>query len=66
MILTEQEIYDRYTERVAIMQFEGGLSHERASQTVFNLVAKWCKDHRLTFPQSIREDYRRVITGKKS
>ena len=62
--MTERDVYERYAERAAIMEHDGGLSRERATQPVFNLVAAWCKRNGYRFPQSIRDDYRKVITGK--
>lgn len=62
--MTERDLYERYAERAAIMEFDGGLTREQASQRLFNQVAAWCKKHGYRFPQSIREDYRKVITGK--
>lgn len=64
MQISERDIYERFVERAAIMQFDGGLSHEAASQYVFNKVGAWCKLQSIRFPQLIRNDYRRVITGK--
>lgn len=61
--ISDQDIYDRYAERAAIMQHDGGLSLEKASQFVFNQVAAWCKAQGRKVPQSIRDDYRRVIDG---
>jgi hypothetical protein len=62
-VMTDQDIYERYAERAAIMQYEGGLTYGRASQTVFNQVAKWCKSTGRRFPQLVRDDFRRVIVG---
>ena len=62
--LSEQDIYERYAERAAIMEFDGGMSREHASQLMFNRVGAWCKLQRIPFPQMIRDDYRKVITGK--
>lgn len=65
MQLSEQDVYERCCERAAIMQFDGGLSREAASQWVFNRVGAWCKLQRIKFPQLIRDDYRRVIVGDR-
>lgn len=62
--MTERDLYERYAERAAIMEYEGGLRREQATQPLFNQVAAWCKKNGYRFPQSIREDYRKVITGK--
>ncbi len=63
--LSDQDIYERYAERAAILEFDGGLSRERASQLVFNSVGAWCKLQRIPFPQLIRDDYRKVIVGDR-
>lgn len=62
--MTERELYERYVERAAIMQYEGGMSREASSQHVFNSVGRWCKEKRLPFPKLVRDDFRVVITGK--
>ena len=53
-MISDQDIYERYIERAAIMQYDGGLTYGRASQTVFNQVAKWCKSTGRKFPQCVR------------
>jgi hypothetical protein len=62
-MISDQDIYERYIERAAIMQYDGGLTYGRASQTVFNQVAKWCKSTGRKFPQCVRDDFRDVIVG---
>lgn len=62
-MISDQDIYERYIERAAIMQYDGGLTYGRASQTVFNQVAKWCKSTGRKSPQCVRDDFRDVIVG---
>lgn len=62
--ITEQDLYERYAERAAIMEFDAGFTRQAASQSLFNQIAAWCKKYGYRFPQSIRDDYRKVITGK--
>lgn len=62
-MITEEQLYERYCERAAILQFDAGMSPHRASQDTFNAVARYCKQHGIPFPQSVREDFRLIIVG---
>lgn len=63
-IATNEQLTERYLERAAIMEVEGGLSRERASQLCFNQLAAWCKAKGRPMPQAVRDDFRKVIVGK--
>lgn len=54
---------ERFSERVAIMLIDGEAS-ENEVQKIFNAAARWCKERQLPLPQSIRDEYRRVLTGR--
>lgn len=62
--MTDSQLIELYNERVAIMQIEGGLTRERASQECFNKIGAYCKRNKRSMPQYVRDDYREVITGK--
>ena len=62
-MITEEQLYERYCERAGILQYDAGFSAHRASQDTFNAVARYCKEQRIPFPQSVREDFRQIIVG---
>lgn len=64
-IASNEELVERYLERAGIMEFDGGLTRERASQECFNKLGAWCKAKGRPLPQAVRDDYREVITGKR-
>lgn len=63
MELSERDIFERYCERAAIMQFDGGLSASRSSQIVFHQVKEWASRNGIPFPTSVRDDFHAIITG---
>ncbi len=63
-IASNDELTERYLERAAIMEFDGDMSREQASRECLNKLAAWCKAKGRPLPQSVRDDYRRVITGR--
>ena len=64
-IASNQDLVERYFERAAIMEYVGELSRERASQECFNKLGAWCKAKGRPLPQAVRDDFRKVITGKR-
>ena len=63
-IVSNDDLAERYVERSAIMEIDGNLSRERASQECFNKLAAWCKAKGRPLPQAVRDDFRKVITGR--
>ncbi len=63
-IATNKDLVERYRERAGIMEYDGGLSRERASQECFNKLGAWCKAKGRPLPQAVRDDFRKVITGR--
>ena len=63
-IASNEDLTERYLERAAIMELEGNMSREQASKECFNRLGAWCKAKGRPLPQSVRDDYRQVITGK--
>jgi hypothetical protein len=61
--LAEEQLTERYLERAAIMEIEGGMTRLEATTTCFELISKWCKRVGRTVPKAIVDDVERVKDG---
>jgi hypothetical protein len=61
---TDDDITERFRERAAIMEIDGGITRIEATTTCFDLIEKWCKRVGRTVPQTIVDDFERVKDGK--
>jgi len=62
--VTDEDITERYLERAAIMEYDGGMTRLEATTTCFELFDYWCKRLGRTLPQAIVEDFERVKESK--
>jgi len=62
--MTDEDITERYLERAAIMEYDGGMTKLEATTTCLELIEKWCKRVGRTVPQAIVDDFERVNESK--
>ena len=62
--MTDEDITERYLERAAIMEYDGGMTKLEATTTCFELFEYWCKRVGRTVPQAIVDDFERVKESK--
>ena len=63
--MTDDDITERYTERAAIMQFDGGLTRIEATSECFDKIAKWCKRVGREVPKAIVDDFETITRGQQ-
>jgi hypothetical protein len=62
--VTDDDITERFRERAAIMEIDGGMTRIEATTTCFELISKWCNRVGRTVPKTIVDDFERVKSGK--
>jgi len=62
--MSDDDITERFIERAAIQEYDGGMTRLEATKTCFDLISKWCKRVGRTVPEQIVEDFERVMQTK--
>lgn len=62
--VTDDRLIERYLERVAIQEYDGGLSRLEATRQNFARLEKWCERNGKTVPQVLRDDLESVEKGR--
>jgi hypothetical protein len=62
--MTDEDITERFLERAAIMEYDGGRTRLEATATCFELISKWCKRVGRAVPKAIVDDFERVKESK--
>jgi hypothetical protein len=60
----DYDITERFLERAAIMEYDGGLTRLEATTKCFELIEKWCKRVGRQVPKTIVDDFERVKESK--
>ena len=63
MEMDDEQLTERYLERAAIQEYDGGMTRLEATATCFELISKWCKRVGRTVPKTIVDDFERVKDG---
>jgi hypothetical protein len=63
MEMDDEQLTERFLERAAIMEIDGGMTRLEATTTCFELISKWCKRVGRTVPKAIVDDFERVKDG---
>jgi hypothetical protein len=58
--MSDDDITERFLERAAIMEYDGGQTRIEATTECYDRLAKWCKRVGREVPQAIIDDYERV------
>jgi hypothetical protein len=61
--MSNDDITERYFERAAIMEYDGGLTRLEATKQCYDRLTKWCKRVGREVPQAIIDDFERVKDG---
>ena len=62
--MTDDDITERFLERAAIMEFDGGMTRLEATTACFELIENWCKQVGRQVPKTIVDDFERVKETK--
>ena len=62
--MSDDDITERFLERAAIMEYDGGMTRHEATTTCFELISKWCKRVGRPVPCAIVDDFERVKESK--
>ena len=58
--MSDDDITERFLERAAIMEYDGGMTRIEATTECYDKLTKWCKRVGRTVPQAIIDDFERV------
>ena len=58
--MSDEQLIERYMERAAIMEYDGGLTRLVATRSCFAVLEKWCKKVGREVPQVVRDDLESV------
>ena len=63
--MSDDDITERYIERAAIMECDGGLTRIEATSECFDKITKWCKRVGREVPKAIVDDFETITRGQK-
>ena len=63
--MSDDDITERYIERAAVMEYEGGLTRVEATSDCYERITKWCKRVGREVPKAIIDDFETITRGQK-
>ena len=61
--VTDEALAERFLERAAIMEFDGGMTRIQATKSCFAVLEKWCEKVGRKVPDAIRDDFTNTTKG---
>jgi hypothetical protein len=63
-MVSDEDITERFLERAAIQEYDGGMTRLEATTLWFDLISKRCKRVGRQVPKAIVDDFERVKESK--